>query len=138
MIRCLLLVGSLLAGQVENSGRRKVEKRRSPAGPPTRRPGTGPARGRRGRTLKRGPAILDLLPPPNDRQSAEVRQRLGRVRQKLQQQAADNAARSSTMTLHADAMPLSKILAAFSASVGQCDRRLPRKVRSQPGRPIPR
>ena len=68
--------------------------------------------------LKRGPAVLDLLPQPNDRTSAEVRQRLGRIRQKLQQRAAEAAAQSSTITLHADAMPLAKVLAEFSRQSG--------------------
>ena len=44
-------------------------------------------------------------------------------------QAADAAAESSTITLHADAMPLSKILAAFQAAIGQHDRRLPPAIR---------
>ena len=68
--------------------------------------------------LRRGPAILDLLPPPGDRASAEVRQRLGRIRQKLQQQAAEAAAKSSTITLQADAMPLANVLAAFQRQSG--------------------
>lgn len=68
--------------------------------------------------LKRGPAVLDLLPPNSERMSAEVQQRLDRVRQKLQRLAADAAARPSTVTLRADAMPLSKILAAFQQQSG--------------------
>jgi len=63
--------------------------------------------------LKRGPAVLDLLPAATERTSAEVKQRLGRVRQKLQRAAADAAAQASTISLHADAMPLSKALAEF-------------------------
>jgi hypothetical protein len=68
--------------------------------------------------LRLGPDILDLLPAPSERTSAEVRQRLGRVRQKLQQQAADATARSSTVTLRADAMPLLKVLAEFQRQTG--------------------
>jgi hypothetical protein len=63
--------------------------------------------------LGRGPAVLPLLPPPDERTSAEVEQRLGRIRQKLQQSAADAVANASTITLRAEAMPLADILRAF-------------------------
>lgn len=117
MIQCLLLVGSLLAGQVEkpvgddikSDVRRLIRQFDAPQ--------LVQREAAEAELLKRGPTILDLLPPPSDRQSAEVRQRLGRVRQKLQQQAADNVVRPSTITLD-DAMPLSKILVAFSRQSG--------------------
>ena len=118
MIHCLLLVASLLAGQVETPAGETLKSdvrrlvRQLDASELARREAA------EAELLKRGPPILDLLPPPSDRQSAEVRQRLDRVRQKLQQQAADDAARPSTVTLHADAMPLSKILAAFQRQSG--------------------
>ena len=118
MIHCLLLMTSLLAGAVETpageglkSDVRRLVRQLDAAHLAQRDAAEA-------ELLKRGPAILDLLPQPNDRQSAEVRQRLGRVRQKLQQQAADNAAKSSTITLKADAMPLSKILAEFRRQSG--------------------
>ncbi len=68
--------------------------------------------------LKLGPAILDLLPPGSERMSAVVQERLARVRQKLQRQAADAAAKASTITLRADAMPLSKVLDALKKQSG--------------------
>ena len=49
--------------------------------------------------LRRGPAILDVLPPVTDRMPAEVRHRLGRIREQLEQQAANVAADASTITL---------------------------------------
>jgi hypothetical protein len=61
---------------------------------------------------------LDLLPPVTGRTPAEVRERLGRVREQLQRQAADAAADASTITLRADAMRLSKIIAAFERQSG--------------------
>ena len=118
MIHCLLLLTSLLAGQVETPAGEELKSdvrrlvRQLDAAQLAQREAA------EAELLKRGPAILDLLPQPNDRQSAEVRQRLGRIRQKLQQQAADNAAKSSTITLHANAMPLSKILAEFRRQSG--------------------
>ena len=68
--------------------------------------------------LKLGPKVLDLLPPVNDRTPAEVVQRTGRIRQKLQRAMADAAAQSSQVTLQADAMPLSKIFAAIQEQTG--------------------
>ncbi len=118
MIHCLLLMTSLLAAQIETpaaeelkSGVRRLVRQLDAAQLAQREAAEA-------ELLKRGPAILDLLPQPNDRQSAEVRQRLGRVRQKLQQQAAENAAKSSTITLTADAMPLKKVLAEFQRQSG--------------------
>jgi hypothetical protein len=68
--------------------------------------------------LRLGPAVLDVLPPAGRRQSAEVQQRLGRIRQKLEQIAADAATGDSMITLHADAMPLNEILHAFQKQSG--------------------
>ncbi len=69
--------------------------------------------------LKRGPEILDLLPAASDRMSAETRERLDRVRQKLQRRAAEDAARASLITLAPDEpMPLKKILAELSRQSG--------------------
>ncbi len=118
MIHCVLLLTSLLAGQIEKPAGEELKSdvrrlvRQLDAAQLAQREAAEVE------LLKRGPAILDLLPQPSDRQSAEVRQRLGRIRQKLQQQAADAAAQSSTITLHADAMPLKKILAEFQRQSG--------------------
>lgn len=68
--------------------------------------------------LRLGPAVLESLPPSGRRTSAEVRQRLARVRQRLEQIAADAATDASTITLHAEAMSLSDILRAFQEQSG--------------------
>ncbi len=118
MIHCLLLLSSLLAGQVEKPAGEELKSdvrrlvRQLDAAQLAQREAA------EAELLKRGPAILELLPQPSDRQSAEVRQRLDRVRQKLQQQAADAATQSSTITLKADSMRLSKILAALQRQSG--------------------
>lgn len=65
------------------------------------------------RLIELGPKILDLLPTPDDRASAEVRQRLGRVRQKLQRGLAASVIQGSRVTLSGDGLPIGKILAAF-------------------------
>lgn len=68
--------------------------------------------------LKLGPGVLDLLPTVTDRTPAEVKQRLGRIRQKLQLAAAQAATRPSLITLSGDALPLSKVLAALEKQSG--------------------
>ena len=68
--------------------------------------------------LELGPRVLDLLPQPTDRTPAEVAQRLGRVRRKLQLAAAEAVAEPSLITLSGDALPLSKVLAALEAQSG--------------------
>lgn len=118
MIRCLLLVTSLMAGQAETPvgdelpGQVRRLVRQLDAPELARRDAA------EAELLKRGPAVLDLLPPQTEQTSAEVRQRLTRIRQKLQQQSADAAAQASVISLQADAMPLSKVLAEFSHQSG--------------------
>jgi hypothetical protein len=68
--------------------------------------------------IQKGPAALDLLPETTDRMSAEVGQRLARVRQKLEQAAVASAVKPSLITLRGDGMPLSKILAALEKQSG--------------------
>jgi hypothetical protein len=68
--------------------------------------------------LKLGPRVLELLPPVTDRASAEVKQRLGRIRQKLQRAAAEAATRPSLITLRGKAVPLSKVLAVLQEQSG--------------------
>jgi len=68
--------------------------------------------------IGKGPAALELLPAATDRLSAEVRERLARIRQKLQQAAVESSVKPSLITLDGDAMPLSKILAALAEQSG--------------------
>ena len=118
MIPCAMMLVALLAGQADAPAaedlRAEVERlvRRLDA------PQLAEREAAEAELLRRGPAMLDLLPPMTDRTPAEVRQRLGRVREQLQRQAADAAADASTITLRADAMPLSKIIAAFQQQSG--------------------
>jgi hypothetical protein len=66
--------------------------------------------------IKFGPAILDLL--PTRYRSEEEKQRVGRIRQKLQNIVGDDFAKASLVTLSAEKMPLSKILAAIQRQTG--------------------
>jgi hypothetical protein len=118
MVGCLLLVGSLLAVQAETPDGKELKNDVLRLVQQLDAPELAARETAETELLKQGPAILDVLPPMTDRMSAEVRQRLDRVRQKLQQQAADAVARSSLVTLQADPMSLSKVLAAFAHQSG--------------------
>ncbi len=118
MIRCLLLCGALLAAQVatrpgEDSQAevRRLVRQLNAAQLAQRESAEA-------ELLGRGPSILDVLPSATDRLPAEVQQRLGRIRQRLQQAAAGAVADASTVTLNAQALPLSQILAAFQEQSG--------------------
>jgi hypothetical protein len=118
MIRCLLLSGVLLAAQVathpgEDSQAevRRLVRQLNAAQLAQRESAEA-------ELLRRGPAILESLPPATDRLPAEVQQRLDRIRQRLQQAVASAVAEASTITLRAQAMPLSQILAAFQEQSG--------------------
>jgi hypothetical protein len=118
MIHGLLLSGALLAAQVAtHSGedpRAEVRRlvRQLDAAQLTQRESA------EAELLRRGPSILEFLPSPGDRLPAETEQRLGRIRQRLQQAAAGAVADASLITLHARAVPLSQILAAFQEQSG--------------------
>jgi len=67
---------------------------------------------------KLGPAVLPLLPENRDVTSAEVRARLDRLRQRLQQQSARTALAGAAITLEAREMPLADVLAALAKQSG--------------------
>lgn len=68
--------------------------------------------------LEKGPPALGFLPEVDDKTPAEVRVRLTRIRQKLQQAVAEAAVKPTLITLKADAMPLSKVIAAMTEQSG--------------------
>ena len=65
-----------------------------------------------------GPAVLPWLPAAEATASAEVRQRLGRIRQQFEQRMAQSSARATTVTLPAQSMPLSAVLAEIARQTG--------------------
>ena len=68
--------------------------------------------------IKLGPAALDLLPKVTSRTSAETKQRLTRIRRKLQELLARQAASPSLVTFSGESVPLSKFLAAVEKQTG--------------------
>lgn len=65
-----------------------------------------------------GPAILAYLPAPDAAESAEVQQRLGRIRLVLQRRLAESSAQATVVTLQAKSMPLAAVLAEIARQTG--------------------
>ena len=68
--------------------------------------------------IELGPKVLELLPQISPWTPPETRLRLGRIRQQLEQVAAESTARASLVTLRGQSLPLSEILAAFEQQTG--------------------
>lgn len=65
-----------------------------------------------------GPEALSHLPAPGPRTSAELQQRLTRIRQKLEQASAENATAGSTVTFQTDSLGPMAVLAEISKQTG--------------------
>ncbi|MGE0610702.1 MAG: hypothetical protein AB7O62_26665 [Pirellulales bacterium] len=68
--------------------------------------------------IELGPDVLDLLPPITPRTSAEVKERLARVRDKLQRQEAEAIVQPRRVTLDMADAPLSKVLESIQQQTG--------------------
>ena len=68
--------------------------------------------------LELGPGVLDLLPPVTPRTTAEVKERLGRVREKLNRAQAEAAVEPSMVSVTATGLPLSAVLADIQEQSG--------------------
>jgi hypothetical protein len=118
VIASLLLIGSLLAGQVNANGEDPLKAEVHTL---VRQLGARQAATRNAaeqKLLQHGPMVLDMLPGAADIADEEVKERLARIRQKLQQIAAETATKASLVTIQSAEMPLSKILAAMQQQSG--------------------
>jgi hypothetical protein len=118
MMTCLLLLGSLLAGQAPTATDQAAQADVARLVRQLDAPQLARRDAAEAELLRRGPAILGLLPAATQRAPAEVQQRLGRIRQKLQRAEAQAATQASLITLRAHAIPLSKALAALQEQSG--------------------
>ncbi len=114
MLYSVLLAGCALLGQADAEGLR-LEVRRLISELDSQQLARREAAEEK--LLELGGDVLDLLPASTARTSAEVKQRIGRVRQKLQHFAAESAVKESLVTLSGE-MPLLEILAAMEKQTG--------------------
>jgi len=118
MYASMLMIGCLLLGQAETAVdeglqiqvRRLVRQLDAPR--------LADREEAEAKLIAAGPSILKLLPPDSARASAEAKQRLARVRNKLQMAAAKAATNASQITLEAKGMPLSEIMAELRKQSG--------------------
>ena len=68
--------------------------------------------------LELGTPILDHLPIPNSRMPAEMRQRMERIRLRLQQQRAEASVGGTLVTLKIDQRPLSEVISTLEKLSG--------------------
>ena len=65
-----------------------------------------------------GPAALEHLPEATPKMSAELRQRVGRIRQRLFERQVAESSEMSTVTLSGNGMPLGEVFAAIEEQTG--------------------
>ncbi|HLA84981.1 MAG TPA: hypothetical protein VJL29_09315 [Thermoguttaceae bacterium] len=117
MTGILLIVGCLFVGQTESTPadhgtevRRLVRQLDAPQ--------LDARNAAEAKLIELGPETLPLLPSPDSQQSAEVRQRLGRVRRALEQKLAAAAVEPSRVTLHEKQAKLSRVLKEIERQTG--------------------
>lgn len=62
--------------------------------------------------------VIALLPEANDQMPLAVRERLTRIRQKIEDRTAKSAVEGTTVALNADKMPLTEVFAAIEKQTG--------------------
>ncbi len=121
MLASLVVMGASLLGQAEEAGKADLglEVRRLVRKLDSRQLADREAAEQN--LIELGVAALDHLPDTDDRAyraSAEISQRVERIRQKLQRKMAGEATQGSRLTLKGDEMPLSEVFAAIEEQTG--------------------
>jgi hypothetical protein len=118
MLRCLILIGLILSAQAAAPAGEEFKVQVQQLVHQLDDPRLAQREAAETDLLRLGPGVLEFLPLPKEDLSAEVRLRTDRIRRSLQRAAANAVADASTISLQADAMPLSKILSAFQSQSG--------------------
>lgn len=116
MVDCVVLIASLLMGQAGGSAPAADEVRRL-----VRRldaPQLAEREAAEQALVAMGPAILDLLPGAGAELSAEVQQRLGRVREVLQRRQSETVVEPSRVTLRVQSAPVWQVLSEIGRQTG--------------------
>jgi len=118
MVGTLLMLGCLLVGQQEASVADDLSGQVRRLVGQLDAPRLAQRDAAEAQLIDLGPSILPLLPSSKASLSAEARQRLGRLRRKLEQRLAAAAVEASHVTLNSGRMKLSKVLEAISRQTG--------------------
>jgi hypothetical protein len=117
VLSTLLLAGSLLLGQAADATNDDLTQQVKRLIRQLNAPELSMRDDAQQQLIKLGPAVLDLLPEPTERTSAEERQRLAQIRNKLQRAQAEGSVEATHVTLQGE-MLLSEALAAIQKQTG--------------------
>jgi hypothetical protein len=117
VIATLLLAGSLLVGQTGEAAKDELAQQVKRLIRQLNAPEISMREDAQEQLVKLGPAVLDLLPEPTERTSAEEKQRLAQIRNKLQRAQAEASVQATHVTLTGE-MLLSEALAAIQQQTG--------------------
>ncbi len=124
MLNAFLMAASLLVGQAETSGAAKSEPAQESLETQVKaivRMLNSPLLASREEAQQKlidlGPGVLEFLPAPTERTSAEEKQRLGQIRDKLQRAQAEASVKATYVTLSGE-KKLSEVFAAMQKQTG--------------------
>ena len=117
MFCTLLLAGSMLLGQTSPNASDDLAREVSRLVRDLSAPELAKREAAHQKLIELGPAVLELLPTPNDRTSAEEKQRLSQIRDKLQKSQAEGTLKASVVTLQGE-MRLSEAFKAIEKQTG--------------------
>ena len=117
MISTWFLAGSLLLGQTADPPKESLEDQVRALTRMLNSPLLASREEAQQKLIELGSGVLEFLPAPSERMSAEEKQRLGQSRDKLQRAQAEASVKATTVTLSGE-MKLSEILAAMQKQTG--------------------
>ena len=135
MMPALALIGGVLLGQAEPTASDDLELQVRRLVRQLDAPQLAERESAEKKLVELGPNVLDLLPQGPDRTSAEVAQRVERIRQQLQRIMAESAGQASPVTLQGE-MTIAEAAAKLEAQTGnKIVLRLPRSGPGEEGGP---
>ena len=99
MIGTWLLAGSLLLAQSANAPKESLQKQVGDLARQLNSPLLAGREEAQQKLIALGPGVLEFLPVPTERTSAEEKQRLGQIRDKLQRAQAEASVKATYVTL---------------------------------------
>jgi hypothetical protein len=134
MIGTWLLAGSLLLGQSVDAPKEGLEDQVRGLIRMLNSPLLASREEAQQKLIALGPRVLEFLPVPTERTSAEEKQRLGQIRDKLQRAQAEASVKATLVTLTGE-MKLSEVFAAMQKQTGNMIADQREKLDQQAGDP---
>lgn len=135
MINTWLLAGTLLLGQAADAPKESLEDQVRSLVRMLNSPLLAGREEAQQKLIGLGPGVLEFLPVATERTSAEEKQRLGQIRDKLQRAQAEASVKATSVTLSGE-KKLSEILAAMQQQTGNTIVDQREKLDQQAGDPL--